>query len=174
MPRKTKRAPAKKPRAKKSRKGVGGRPKKRWLKDYAAVGLPPADSLARVDWLGKVLSIALLKVLQDPGINEEARLTRIRQLTKDLKSLVPDERRWAAEQKILEFERQLSGPAPSAEGSEELSDASVGGKPGLVADSGRLGHGRSLRQPAARVPDGPDIEDAGPVPGSGGGPLGSE
>ena len=166
-----------KPRAKKppkSRKGVGGRPKKQWLVDYAACGPPPTDPLERQVWLGKVLSVSLMKVMQDPGINEEARLTRIRQLTKDLKTLVPAERLWAAERKILDFEKKLKGPAPNAEGSEELNDVAPSGKPALVADSRRLGHGRSLREPTARVPDGPDVDDAGSAPGGGGRPVGSD
>jgi hypothetical protein len=161
-PRKKKAPAPAPPPAKKSRKGIGGRPKKRWLKDYASVGPPPADPLARMVWLSDILAVAMRKVIEDPGISEDTRLTRIRQLAKDLRSNVPDERRWLSEKIILDHDKKMNTPpAPAGGTGGELRDVETDDPTALSADYRELrDRGGSAARPAARGPAGPDKPDA--------------
>ena len=155
-PRRKATPPAKERRG--GRRAGSGRKRKRWIEDYAACGAPPSDPLERQVWLSSVLSVALHKTIQDQEIDEATRTQRIRMLARDLKNQVPDERRWLAEKRILEFTQRMDAPpAPTGGDGGDLSDAAAGDPAPVSADYRELrGRGGSVPGSAPRGPAGSD------------------
>lgn len=126
-PKKKQRAQATKAAKKKTGRGRG-RPRKSFLKDYAAVGSPPADPLLAAEWTFKVLVVSIDKIRTDPGINERDRTRELRTTAKAMKDLIPASRLAQAERLIREdADRMRHQVDPEA---QELTDVTASSIPG--------------------------------------------
>jgi hypothetical protein len=92
-----------------------GRKKKRWLRDYEAIGPLPADPLAAVEWGFRALMVSLSKTIADPEINEATRSREIKSHLRSMKDLIPKARIAEAERVVAAFEKQQAQPQRPAE-----------------------------------------------------------
>lgn len=114
----------------------GRQMKERWVKDFAAVGAPPADPLAVPGYAMSLLAVALDKLRQDPTIQERDRLREIRTTAKAIRDLMPLERLRQAE-KLIRDDTARAGLRPEAAAAAEMTDVPPSIDPAPLATTHR-------------------------------------
>ncbi len=93
-----------------------GRPRKpRHVADYAQVGPAPLDPLEAAEWAGKLITVSMLKVAQDPDLDERHRRQELRQCAKAMLALIPAERLLQAERAVRKSADDMARPQKDAE-----------------------------------------------------------
>jgi hypothetical protein len=101
-----------------------GRPKKkRWIEDYASIGLPPEDPILAMEWGFKALMVSLQKTIADPDMNEQVRSHQIRQHLRSAKDMIPKARLAELERRLDAFERRDQGGAQTLDEAPTVDDA---------------------------------------------------
>lgn len=75
--------------------------------DLLALGDPPSDPLAIMEYAAKVNAIMLRKVMKDPDLSTEKKSKEVRSISNTLKGLVPKARIYRAEQIVLNNKAKL-------------------------------------------------------------------
>jgi hypothetical protein len=82
------------------------------------LGLPPADPLAAQEWLYRANILSAHDAMNDSTISAKERRRELRTISASASRLMPDARRWQAEQLILSNQKELEAKAKSKRGAK--------------------------------------------------------
>jgi len=83
-----------------------------------ALGTPPDDPLAAQSWLHRAMVVSAHDAMNDGTISAKERRRELRTISAAAARLMPDARRWEAEQLILSNQRELEAKAKAKRGAK--------------------------------------------------------